>query len=92
MTTHKSIGTLPHRRKRAFEIPIPRGAFDYEYSDDELRALLPAVHQLADQAEETRVMFNVNRADQGVKGARLMEKLLRETVIEPALRAQPITR
>lgn len=54
--------------------------------------MLPAVHQLADQAEETRVMFNVNRADQGVKGARLMEKLLRETVIEPALRAQPITR
>jgi uncharacterized protein YecE (DUF72 family) len=43
--------------------------FRYLYSDSELKELAPKVQQLAEQAEETHVLFNNCYSDYGVKNA-----------------------
>lgn len=50
--------------------------FDYDYTPQELGAFVPHLHALASQSREVHVVFNVNKADQGVRGARSMLDLL----------------
>ena len=49
--------------------------FDYWYDDKELKELVPNMNMLADKAEQVHVVFNVNRADQGQRGAAMLQKL-----------------
>lgn len=51
--------------------------FDYQYSADELAAMLPEVRHLATRAQAVHVIFNTNHEDQGPVGARMMGELLR---------------
>jgi uncharacterized protein YecE (DUF72 family) len=56
--------------------------FDYDYSQQELGTFVPHLRALAAQSHEVHVVFNVNKADQGVRGARSMLDLLQ--IDEPA--------
>jgi uncharacterized protein YecE (DUF72 family) len=51
--------------------------FDYQYSADELAAMLPEIAHLAAQARRVHVVFNTNNEDQGQVGARMLGALLR---------------
>jgi uncharacterized protein YecE (DUF72 family) len=51
--------------------------FDYQYSADELAAMLPELRHLRTQAQAVHVVFNTNHQDQGQVGARLLQELLR---------------
>lgn len=51
--------------------------FDYQYSADELAAMLPEIEHLATQARQVHVVFNTNHEDQGQVGARMLRDLLR---------------
>jgi len=51
--------------------------FDYQYSADELAAMVPEIEHLATLARHVHVVFNTNHEDQGQVGARLMRELLR---------------
>ena len=50
--------------------------FDYLYSEDELRELLPSVHNLAEQAGEVHVLFNNCHRDYGVRNAKQIAEML----------------
>jgi uncharacterized protein YecE (DUF72 family) len=50
--------------------------FDYQYSREELAAMLPEVEHLATLAQAVHVIFNTNYEDQGQVGARMMRELL----------------
>ena len=51
--------------------------FDYQYSQEELAAMVPEIEHLANLAEHVHVVFNTNNEDQGQVGARMMRELLR---------------
>src|SRR5690606_3878201 len=51
--------------------------FDYQYSGEELAAMVPEVEQLGRMARAVHVIFNTNHEDQGQVGARMMRELLR---------------
>ena len=51
--------------------------FNYEYTEPELLDFHPHLRELAVVAETVHVIFNVNFEDQGVRGARAMQQLLR---------------
>lgn len=51
--------------------------FDYQYSADELAAMLPEIEHLATQARRVHVVFNTNNEDQGQVGATMLRALLR---------------
>lgn len=51
--------------------------FDYQYSGEELAAMVPEVRELARRAQAVHVVFNTNNEDQGQVGARMMRELLR---------------
>jgi uncharacterized protein YecE (DUF72 family) len=51
--------------------------FDYQYSRDELAAMVPEVRHLATLADHVHVIFNTNHEDQGQVGARMLRELLR---------------
>ena len=51
--------------------------FDYQYSADELAAMLPEIRHLSTLAQHVHVIFNTNHEDQGQVGARMMRELLR---------------
>lgn len=51
--------------------------FDYQYSADELAAMLPELRHLATQAQAVHVVFNTNHQDQSQVGARMLQELLR---------------
>jgi uncharacterized protein YecE (DUF72 family) len=53
--------------------------FNYDYTEQELAELLPDVRQVANHAESTHVIFNVNHQDQGIRAALLMRQLLDTT-------------
>jgi uncharacterized protein YecE (DUF72 family) len=50
--------------------------FNYDYPDDELRAMVPRIGALAVQAMQTHVIFNNNMEDQGQRNARSLTDLL----------------
>ena len=51
--------------------------FDYQYSQDELAAMLPELLHLSTLAQHVHVIFNTNNEDQGQVGARMLRALLR---------------
>lgn len=51
--------------------------FDYQYSHDELAAMVPEIRHLGTLAEHVHVIFNTNNEDQGQVGARMLQALLR---------------
>lgn len=51
--------------------------FDYQYSVDELDAMVPEIRHLGALAAAVHVIFNTNHEDQGQVGARMMRELLR---------------
>ena len=51
--------------------------FNYEYSEQELSDFRRHVLELAELTDAVHVIFNVNWQDQGVKGARAMQQILR---------------
>jgi len=50
--------------------------FNYQYSDEELAALKPALLKVARKARKVHVLFNTNYEDQGQVGARLLMRQL----------------
>jgi uncharacterized protein YecE (DUF72 family) len=51
--------------------------FDYQYSRDELAAMVPEIRHLATLAQHVHVILNTNYEDQGQVGARMLRELLR---------------
>ena len=51
--------------------------FDYQYSADELAAMVPEIEHLGTLAQHVHVIFNTNYEDQGQVGAGMMRELLR---------------
>lgn len=51
--------------------------FDYQYSVDELEAMLPELEHLATLADHVHVVFNTNYEDKGQVGAAILRELLR---------------
>ena len=60
--------------KKGLEVASER--FDYWYDEGELKELVPNITALADKAKQVHVVFNVNRADQGQRGAAMLRSLL----------------
>jgi uncharacterized protein YecE (DUF72 family) len=61
--------------KKGLAASSPR--FDYQYSADELAAMVPEIEHLATLARQVHVVFNTNHEDQGQVGARMLRELLR---------------
>lgn len=80
-TTHPDLALLRlHGRNsrmwNAKGLAASSSRFDYQYSGDELAAMLPEIRQLATQARRVHVIFNTNNADQGQRGAQMLARLL----------------
>ena len=58
------------------EDPAVREKYDYLYSEDELRALVPDVEAMAREAEDVFISFNNNNRDYPVQNALMMRRLL----------------
>jgi uncharacterized protein YecE (DUF72 family) len=63
-------------RQRRGEEPAVREKYDYLYTEDELRELLPEIEEAADAAGEVHVSFNNNNRDYPVRNARMLRRLL----------------
>src|SRR5262245_1583983 len=61
------------------ERPAVREKYDYLYSDGELRALLPEIEAVADEAERVFISFNNNNRAYPVQNALMMRRLLGQT-------------
>jgi uncharacterized protein YecE (DUF72 family) len=72
------------------EEPAVREKYDYLYSEDELRELLPAVEGMAEEAEQVFVSFNNNNRDYPVRNALLLKRLLGQPAAEPPTRADSL--
>ena len=62
------------------EEPTVREKYDYLYTEPELRALLPEVEALSQEAEEVFVSFNNNNRDYPVRNALMLKRLLGQPV------------
>lgn len=58
------------------EAPAVREKYDYLYTEDELRALLPEVARAEGEAEQVFVSFNNNNRDYPVRNALMLKRLL----------------
>jgi uncharacterized protein YecE (DUF72 family) len=58
------------------EGPSVREKYDYLYSEEELRGLLPEIEALAREAEEVFISFNNNNRDYPVRNALMLKRLL----------------
>jgi uncharacterized protein YecE (DUF72 family) len=65
------------------EGPTVREKYDYLYTEEELRALLPEVQALAEEAEQVFISFNNNNRDYPVRNALMMRRLLGQPAPEP---------
>ncbi len=72
------------RKQLRGEEPEVREKYDYRYSDDELRALLPEVEAIAAEAERVFVSFNNNNRAYPVQNALVMKRLLGQPVTDTA--------
>ncbi len=52
--------------------------FNYDYSAEELAALVPSIKHLAARADRVQVVFNNNNEDQGQRNAQMLIQLLSE--------------
>ena len=53
-----------------------REKYDYLYSEGELRALLPEIEAVSEEAEDVFISFNNNNRDYPVQNALMMKRLL----------------
>jgi len=60
-----------------------REKYDYLYTEDELRALLPEIEAAAGEADEVHVSFNNNNRDYPVRNARMLRRLLGQPAAAP---------
>jgi uncharacterized protein YecE (DUF72 family) len=67
------------------EEPAVREKYDYLYSEEELRALVPEIDAIAQEAEDVFVSFNNNNRDYPVRNALMLRRLLGQ----PAAAAPP---
>jgi uncharacterized protein YecE (DUF72 family) len=58
------------------EEPAVREKYDYLYTEDELRGLLPEIEDAAGEAVDVHVSFNNNNRDYPVRNARMLKRLL----------------
>lgn len=65
------------------EEPAVREKYDYLYGDDELRAFVPDVDAIAEEADEVYISFNNNNRDYPVRNALTMKRLLGQPAAEP---------
>lgn len=66
------------------EEPAVRVKYDYRYSEDELRALLPEIQRLAEETEQVVISFNNNNRDYPVQNALMLRRLLGQPVRMPS--------
>jgi uncharacterized protein YecE (DUF72 family) len=71
------------------EEPTVREKYDYLYTEDELRELVPEVQALADEAEQVFVSFNNNNRDFPVRNALMMKRLLGQP-LPPVAQSLPL--
>ncbi len=64
------------------EEPSVREKYDYLYTEAELRALVPEVEQVAEEAQQVFISFNNNNRDYPVRNALMMRRLIGEPVPE----------
>jgi uncharacterized protein YecE (DUF72 family) len=62
------------------EEPKVREKYDYLYTEDELRGLLPEIEGVAEESEQVFVSFNNNNRDFPVQNALLLRRLLGQPV------------
>lgn len=65
------------------EGPSVREKYDYRYSEDELRDLVPEIEAVSDDVEQVFVSFNNNNRSYPVQNALMMKRLLGHRVVEP---------
>lgn len=65
------------------EEPAVREKYDYLYTEDELRGLLPEIEEAAGETDEVHVVFNNNNRDYPVRNARMLRRLLGQPAGEP---------
>ncbi|CAN7638023.1 DUF72 domain-containing protein [Acidovorax sp. LjRoot129] len=53
--------------------------FNYDYTDDELRELVPQIRSIAARVDAMHIVFNVNKEDQGQRNALTLMRLLAES-------------
>ena len=70
-------------KQRRGETPAVREKYDYLYTEDELRELLPEVADTAAEAERVFVSFNNNNRAYPVQNARMLKRLLGQPVAKP---------
>jgi uncharacterized protein YecE (DUF72 family) len=78
--TRLAIVRLHGRNKETWNkkgLAASSARFDYQYSQDELVAMLPEIRHLSTLAGQVHVIFNTNNEDQGQVGARMLRALLR---------------
>ena len=68
-------------RQMRGEEPQVREKYDYLYTEDELRELLPELEPIADDAEQVLISFNNNNRAYPVKNALMMKRLLGQPVV-----------
>ncbi|AEW94693.1 MULTISPECIES: DUF72 domain-containing protein [Streptomycetaceae] len=73
-----------HGRSPAWAHGGKEDRFRHEYTRAELASWLPAVHRLADRADQVHVLFNNCCGDAAVRSAALMEALLAGRVAPPS--------
>jgi len=56
--------------------------FDDDYAEDELTTFVRPLLEVASRVSVVHVIFNVNMRDQGVRGARMMQHLLGDAVLQ----------
>ncbi|MBM4441818.1 MAG: DUF72 domain-containing protein [Candidatus Rokubacteria bacterium] len=67
------------------EEPAVREKYDYLYTDEELRALLPEIDGVAGEGGEVYISFNNNNRDYPVRNALMMKRLLGQpTAADPS--------
>mgnify|MGYP001612405571 CR=1 FL=1 len=72
------------------EEPAVREKYDYLYSEDELRGLVPEVEEMAAEAEQVFVSFNNNNRDYPVRNALMLKRLLGQPAAAPPPRADSL--
>jgi uncharacterized protein YecE (DUF72 family) len=52
--------------------------FNYQYAEEELREIAGKVEALAEQAQETHVVYNNNASDYAIKSAKRFQRIIQE--------------
>jgi uncharacterized protein YecE (DUF72 family) len=77
-TSNRAYLRLHGRNRKSWWPGTPGERYDYNYSREELQALMPALSRMDTSAEETLIFFNNCHAGQAVKNALLLRELMEE--------------